>query len=162
MKLVRTVLTCLCVGLFTMVRAQAQEWHGIVLLQSTRADVERLLGPPTETDKNQYRVDQDIVNVRYSMGLCNQGDRRGWNVPRDTVIGLSIYLKVPHRLSECPIDESDFLKVKDPHMPGNFFHFVNYDKGIIIIVSEGLVRNFEYQPSAKHKDLDCAEVNKRR
>jgi YD repeat-containing protein len=38
----------------------------------------------------------------------------------------------------------------------------NYDKGIIIIVSEGLVRNFEYQPSAKHKDLDCAEVNKRR
>jgi hypothetical protein len=69
--------------------AQPNSWRGLTPLRSTRADVERRWGhssSPCECsyfteDKNEY------VMIVYSDGHC---DSLGWNIPKDTVISISV------------------------------------------------------------------------
>ena len=57
-------------------KASAQEWRKIAPLTSTRADVERLLGP---NNKSSYGVDYDlkdgILSIEYSSGPCTKDEK---------------------------------------------------------------------------------------
>src|ERR1700720_1961854 len=53
-------------------RGQSNAWRGLVPLRSTRADVERLLGPPMVlvAGSYSYETKEEKVRVLYSEGSC--------------------------------------------------------------------------------------------
>lgn len=62
----RTMITQLLMTLALLVPATAREWRGIVPLHSTRADVERLLGPPQPGTVSGYRTETERVSIMYA------------------------------------------------------------------------------------------------
>ena len=74
--------------------AQGKDWRGIAPLHSTRADVERLLGPPVDEGNliALYRTKDEAVQVFYAAGTPCKPDtvHGGWAVPPDTVVKLTV------------------------------------------------------------------------
>lgn len=117
--------------------AQAQGWRGILPLHSTRADVERLLGPPAESCKDgcDYDTKNEGVFVRYSIGRCADGGPNAWNVPPNTVLSLSINLAKRPRLSELRLNLRRCKKTADPELHG-YSSYENEDEGDSYAVSD--------------------------
>jgi len=137
--------------------AHGKEWRGIVPLQSTRADVERLLGGPGNRD--HYQFDAERVHVNYAgEGKCNLVNGCFCFVPKDTVISIYVQLEVEMRFSRLNIDKKKYEKFVSPKDP-NVATYSNDKEGIIYTVNEENddVTAIEYIPSAK----DCQEVMKR-
>lgn len=155
MKSIKLFLLCLCGTLFMADFSQAKEWHGIVPLHSTRADVERLLGAASNECKCSYYLDDVSVFVVYASGECRSGGSGGWDVQPDTVIRFSVRPKVRPRLSDLKIDEKEFRKTEDPELPG-IFYYTNEAEGFIIEVDQGIVTGFYYEPDAKDYHLRCS------
>ena len=63
-------------------------WRGIVPLRSTRTHVERQLGL-FDVKCQCYETEKEIVHVGYASAPCT-GDVPGWNVPRDTVLSITV------------------------------------------------------------------------
>jgi len=152
-------------GAFGMHSASVDGWKGIVPLHSTRADVERLLGPPTEACKEacEYDTKSEGVFVRYSSERCSKDNTNGWNVPPDTVLSLSVNMTMKPKLSDLKLNLKKFTKTKDPELHG-YTHFENEEDGVSYAVSdEGLVYRVEWFGTAKDaKALRCGSARVRR
>src|SRR6185503_19862117 len=90
---------------------EAKGWRGIVPLHTTRAEVEKLLGPPTELlceFSVSYRTENEGVIISYDRGLpCGIGDKYSQRrVPRDTVESIFITPNRGAPLSKLNVDES--------------------------------------------------------
>lgn len=140
--------------LFLAVNSQAEQWRGIVPLHSTRADVERILGPSSDVCKCSYYSEDAKVSVVYSSGDCKKGGSGDWDIPPDTVIRFSVYPKLRPRLTALKIDVNKFTMEEDPELPGIFSYF-DKEGGFGMTVENGLVRDFFYEPAAKDKLLRC-------
>src|SRR5207253_8065762 len=90
-----------CVLLFFgQTLSQAKPWRGIVPLESTRADVERILGPPV-MDRNVYDAPDGRAIITYSDGSpCEVGLPGLGNIPKDAVIDIYLTLSHPIELSQ--------------------------------------------------------------
>lgn len=130
----------------------AGDWRGIVPLRSTRADVERLLGQPTQGSRTVYVTSDEKVEVTYSQIPCDYG----WRVRLDTVISFSVYPNTLPKLAELKLLESKYSKRKDPHL-NSIYYYMDEAEGITytIDVERGEVKAVEYYPSAKDKRLQC-------
>jgi hypothetical protein len=150
----------------------AKEWRGIVPLKSTRADVERLLG--TSSDKNlvRYELSKEVVYIEYAEYSCDHTNPVGWpappptwNVPKDTVVSIGVYLKQPSPLSSFQIDLTKFKKTHGDHDLPQHFYYVNEQEGLSIKVLEysgtknGIAKGFIYQPASKDDHLRCPSLN---
>jgi hypothetical protein len=152
MKILLTALTALLLALHTCAQSEPSGWHGIVPLRSTRTDVIRILGPPN-VDGKYYDIDNYIVHIDYSDGPCEKG-KLGWNVPRDTVVSISLSPNHDLKFSDLQIDKKKLKKSKDGELPG-IVYYTNDAEGITISVSEGEVRNIYYNPTSKDNHLRC-------
>lgn len=157
--------------------AQAKEWRGIVPLRSTRADVERLLGPSTDDPSNKgiyirtYRTDEEVVSVLYSdTPLCNGYLLRGYRVPEWTVIRITVR-GAPFPFSELKLDSSKYKETSGGHTP-DFSYFTDEDEGVTYEVqwrnvARGaddkdrervrFIHSVTYGPQAKDRHLLCPE-----
>ena len=136
---------------------KAQGWRGITPLHSTRADVEKLLGPSPEPEKFSavYDLGDRAISIEYSSGPCREEMRGGWNIAPDTVVSFSIGLK--EKSAQFPpsrIDKRKFKKVQDTHLP-SVHYYVNKEAGITYEVQEGMVQSVEYYAAAKDRYLLC-------
>lgn len=150
-------LSCtLCLIVIFSVGVKAQGWRGLIPLHSTRADVERLLGPSTEPEKfsADYELGDRVVSIEYSSGPCRKEMKGGWNVQRDTVISIRIGFKDKAQFSPSKIDKRKFKKERSSHTP-SVTYYVNEGEGIMYEVQEGKVQSVEYYASAKDLYLEC-------
>jgi hypothetical protein len=151
----------LCLALMGFSSQHEPGWKGIVPLHSTRADVEQLLGAPTEpcTEGCDYDTKNEGVFVRYSAGRCAEGDSIAWNVPPNTVISLSINLAKTPRLSALRLNLKKFKKTADPELRG-YSSYENEDKGISYEVSDdGRVYSINrFATSKDDKAFRCPRV----
>ena len=74
------------------------DWRRLIPLQSTRADVERLLGPGKEAYFAIYQLKEGSLFIEYSSGPCRPERKGGWNVSENVVVSVSFSPK--HRESE--------------------------------------------------------------
>ena len=116
MKNGRRFLLCLCMTLTMIDLVIAQEWRKISPLKSTRADVERLLGPGRKSYGVVYKLETGNLSIEYSTGLCGGSKREGWNVPEDIVISYSFSARVKPRLADLKLDRRRFKLVRDTHV----------------------------------------------
>src|SRR5687768_16252810 len=77
MNFMRLIIACPLIALLLVPSSFTKEWRGIIPLRSTRADVERLLGPPEPGSRGVYRTGSERITVSYAEGPCDYG----WQVP---------------------------------------------------------------------------------
>ena len=125
-------------------------WRGIIPLKSTRADVERILGPPTDKSLLTYLPDKSVV-VQYSLRPCDDG----WNVPPDTVIAFGIRLDPRVPIADLRLDLTKYKKVRGDSDVSDDFYYKDEEAGFAISVRDGMVVEYVYEPTAKDKSLRC-------
>jgi hypothetical protein len=155
-----TILCSFFLLLGFSVIGQAKDWRGIVPLHSTRADVERILGPASGKCRCSYSSGDDNVQVVYSSGNCKKGGSGGWNIRPDTVIRLIVYPKAHPRLDVLGMDLTKFTKKEDPELPGIFYYF-DESEGFGMTVEDGVVRDFFYEPAVSDRSLHCPVTRRR-
>jgi len=152
----RILLLCGLI-LLLLPRANAQDWHKIVPLRSTRADVEQLLGHNHESYGVDYELKDGVLSIEYSSGPCRKGRRSGWNVPEDVVISFSFSAKNKQRETDLKLDRKKFRRVIDTHT-GGITYYINDKDGITYEVQQGLVEGVEYYPPKKYAHLYCGNL----
>ena len=146
------VLVVLGITLSLVFAQNSAGWRGIVPLQTTRSQVEQLLGP-MNVRCNCYSTPNETVHVEYATSPC-KGYLAGWNVPTDTVLSLQIYPKDRILFSELKISKEEFVKTVDD---ATFSHYANGQKGLrYSVASEGILESIWYGPSVTANHLRCA------
>jgi hypothetical protein len=155
MRSINVLLVCLCLSLSTAIHAQEKGWRGIKPLQSTREEVERVIGTSTEQSPVLYKLDDVIVVIDYvGNAPCGSERASGWKVPPGTVITIAMHFKTRINFSDLKIDTSKYKKIDDPELPSNY-HYVNTEEGIDIQVSGSTVEGMSYFPTVKDNYLRC-------
>jgi hypothetical protein len=149
-------------ALATAANAEAKSWRGIVPLHTSRAEVEKLLGPPTERQSDYsvlYRTETETVIISYARGLpCGIGEKYSqWRVPPDTVESINITPNRGSPLSRLNIDESKYKKSSGGHRREDI-HYVNEQDGESLIVFMGEVMSITYSPAASDEGLRCVSL----
>ena len=160
MKTQSTILF-LCGLIFVLVsRANAQEWRKIVPLKSTRADVERLLGPNDKSYGVTYELTDGVLSIEYSSGPCRKERRGGWNVPEGVVISFSFSAKNKLPETNLKLNRRKFRRVIDTHT-GGITYYINETDGITYEIQQGQVDGIEYYPAKKYAHLYCGDPAER-
>jgi hypothetical protein len=136
------------------------DWRGLSPVQSTRTDVERTLGPPDQTIKNEQMIYYypDVVVSFYftSNPACQEKlPHTSWDVTSDTVTGINIVLRHPPLVSETGIDLTKFRKIKGDFDLVGRYYYTNPETGFAIEVGNNYVVGYLYGPGSKLGKLRC-------
>jgi hypothetical protein len=167
-------LTALALFLITLTQGtgdQAKGWKGIVPLHSTRADVERLIGPPSPPPSDRMRLYTPNTNMplyfledkeaRIGYMTDANAKRLGcYAVPVDTVLYISVDLKKHPSLRDLGIDESRF-ETFDPSDPPNigFKAYVDTVEGMYICTQDSKINRIGYYGNANDRQV-CPALDK--
>jgi len=155
MKLSALVAILAGVVLFTPGAANGKAWRGIVPLHSTRADVERLLGPSNVEDSG-YDIGGDQVRIDYSSQGCQESLPAGWKVPANTVVSISVSSKNEIKLADVLVDGKRYDQIYGVHTP--HVDYVDVMEGVRYSTLDGAVQTIRYFGSeADDKKLRCGE-----
>jgi hypothetical protein len=160
MKIVQVIIFYLCFTLFMAALVEAKGWRDIMPARSTRADVERLLGPPADSSNEYisvYHLENEVVIFHY------EGNRPckspgGWQVPRGTVVSITVTPKTKLRLSDLQVDESRYKKTNGGHRSEDVIYTDN-ERGESITVYQGDVTRINYFPAASDNYLRCPDAS---
>jgi len=137
-----------------------KDWRGLVPLESTRSDVERILGKPRTGRYSTYIYDtaDDRIDVLYSEGPCEATEVERWNVPKDVVIRIDVRPKLAVFVKALVLDKNRYVRIRESH-PSNWFSYSNNDDGIRVeTIKTGQVEEVSlitYGPKAKDQSLRC-------
>jgi hypothetical protein len=158
---VRAIVATLCLFITMCVTAmgQARGWRGLVPLHSTRADVERQLGPPTEVLSKYstfHRTANETVIVGYANGAqCGIGEKYSkWRVPANTVETILVTPIKAFPVSQLSIDRTKFEKRSGGHRPEDVY-FINDQDGETIRVYLDDVMSMSFYPGRIDAHLGC-------
>jgi hypothetical protein len=156
------LLTSVAVWQFGSLTTGAHEndrWKELVILQSKRADVEKIMGKGEEHGLiAYYSLKEGSLHVEYSDGHCRPGQYRGWKVPEGTVIEI-VYTPFngPLKFSSLHLDLSKFRIVRESPDVHDLLTYIKDDEGIAYTVQlDGTVSEIRYFPSAKYESLRCS------
>jgi hypothetical protein len=139
---------------------QAKGWRGIIPLQSSRADVERLLGTPTKKESEEayiYNFGNEVAVILFQSSSCDTGLGRfgfGWNVPLGTVTNIGV---VP--LKNAPVAE--IIDVKDFHKDeggAGYIYYTKGDEGITVEAFNGNAVRIIFEHTSKGEGKQCPKV----
>ena len=140
----------LMLGLSTQ---QKGGWRGIIPLHSTRADIERILGPSRDKCRCIYKTENESVYVDFARAPC-KGNLSGWNVPTDTVLRFTVSPEAPRSFSDLNLDLTKYDKSFDDTLAA---YYANRDEGIQYEVSDsGVIAGITYIPRTSDENLRCA------
>jgi hypothetical protein len=152
----RFLLIAFVAGVFTLSAGtshQPRGWNGLVPLHSTRADVERILGPSGDPCNCLYKTANESVHVEYADGAC-RGVPPGWNVPAGTVLVITIRSIQEIKISDLNIDASRYVRFNDD---AGTIYLASRDDGIKYEFSrDGTMTGISYIPSIRDHNLRCS------
>ena len=151
-----SVLILACLFLFSARSADGKAWRGIVPLHSTRADVERLLGPANLEDSG-YEIDGARVQLTYTSQGCQEGLPGGWNVPANTVVSISVSSSKEIKLADVLVAGKNYDQIYRVHTP-QLVDYVDVQEGVRYATIDDSVQSTTYFGSeADDKKLRCGE-----
>jgi uncharacterized metal-binding protein len=140
-------------------------WQRIVPLRSTRADVERLLGPPRSSigDIYRYGTPENRVDISYSADPCKVGGANPLNTAADVVLKITVSPQKTLLVQSLGLDKNKYIRIQDDH-PENWVNYLNSVEGITIdaILDNGCeqVLSIIYQPTSRDRELRCGPNQK--
>jgi hypothetical protein len=107
-----------------------------------------------------YETKDERVNVFYSGGLCEKDRSDDWNVPRDTVIRLTVHPNTKLLVNDLKIDKSKYERQRDAHLE-SVVYYINRSQGVFIDARKldgGVehVDNITYGPAVTNSNLRCS------
>lgn len=152
------LLGLLALLLWPAAGARAASWRGITPLKSTRADVERLLGPP-HREYGRYDFPEETASIRYAVGKhCDDANDCWCVAPKDVVTNIFVYVSFEMKFSELKLDLREYKKFTSPTAP-HHTTYSNEKEGVTYTVTEdGEVHSIDYYPS----ESDCEETVRQR
>lgn len=157
---VRALLVCVPMLLCTGGAVQAKGWRGITPLESSRADVERLLGAPTKKENGEayiYNFGNEVVIILFQHSTCDTGLGRfgfSWNVPSGTVTNIGV---IP--LKNLPVNKIiDINDYKKEEGEANYIYYTRKDEGITVEALNGKALRIIYEAAAKDEGKRCPRV----
>ena len=125
-------------------------WKGIRVFETTRTEVERILGSPTESDdvEARYESKEAIVSVLYSAEPCSAPKTLtgGFKVRQDTVLEYDVVPKGDLRLDALDWNRNLYERYPDPHVL-NMVGYYNRRDGIRISTSANGPQKTEFVTS---------------
>ena len=156
---------CLALSLSVQFKTNASaqvSWTQVVLLQSTRADVEKLFGKPIgENYSVTYNLRDGVMYLEYYLyDRCKPkyGYRGDWNIPEWTVTDITFEPDNPPQFSSLKLDLHKFRKVrKSPNVP-EMVSYINDTEGVeyTLAVDGRTVQTIRYFPGRRFNNLRCA------
>lgn len=152
MTTVFRIFASVCLTLVVASMSVAKEWRGIVPLKSTRLDVERLLGTPTEKSDAGYlyKLRAEWVAIWFQTEPCDNCGL-GWNIPLGTVTTIGIIPRLV-RPKERFIDVS---RAKTLNEKAGFIYYTNEVEGLSVESFNGRVTHITYGPTEHQASLAC-------
>ena len=150
MRKIEIIICCVWLVLVTAGTSSAKGWRGLVPLQSTRQDVERLLGMPTDS---YYDLRNETVYIYFSSGRCQDGPD-SYKVPANLVVQILVIPKSERPLNALGIDISKHKKKADEDIKQHVFYY-DEEAGEAIEVFDGKVQSLAYAPTASAASLRC-------
>lgn len=165
MKTSLKVLACSSFIFGLAVAAEAKDWRGITPLQSTRLDVERLLGKPPAPDP---AIRQDSPNMTSSIYFLEEGEVHVVfaetdvpaaldclrKIPVGTVLMIQVKPKKDWTLSDLQLDEKKLRKF-NPSKPQEIGYegYIDENEGVVIRTFTGRVEQINYVAKAQDTHL---------
>jgi hypothetical protein len=108
-----------------------------------------------------YESEKERVSITYSRGPCAV-EFSPWNVPRDTVIRISVTPMSDVKFADLKIDLTKYKKLDDYHV-GTIKHYIAENEGLEYEVDEnkGTITLIKYLPTAADEPLRCPEPSNR-
>lgn len=136
---------------------KAQDWKGIKPIQSTKDDVERILGAPLEANESRakYRLEEaDIYIVFASSKAIRPCVRR---LPAGTVMLITVTPRKKIKFAELGLNQTDF-EISDPSAPSGIGYqcLTNKTSGVVIRTLNGYIDEIHYIANEKDSDR-CSE-----
>jgi hypothetical protein len=131
-----------------------------VPLQSTRGEVEKLLGKSKMSHGFTYIYENgnERVDVLYSAGPCELSGVERWNVPKDVVIWMEVFPRKSVLIKDLHLDPKKYHRFQWSH-PENWVDYLNMEEGVIVhSIDWGRGEElafFEYRPTPKDVTLRC-------
>ncbi len=139
--------------LFISQAAAAKAWRGIVPLHSTRAEVERLLGPPNVEDSG-YLFEDETATITYSSRACEEGLPGGWNIPLNTVVEIRVSSNREISLVDVLPKGKTFEQIYA--IEKTQIDYLDAEEGVQYTARDGLIMAVTYTGSASDvKKLSC-------
>lgn len=140
--------------------AAGAKWKQIVLLKSTRAEVEKLMG--ISADRGyfaNYAIEEGTLVIEYSRGRCKPPVGIDWNVAADTVINVEYvpFRKQP-RFSSLKIDLTRFKK-RPPALHTSEVCYYNDDEGVEYTVNDDYLESVKFYPANRYASLSCGKLS---
>ena len=152
MRRIRIVICCAWLMLVTAGTSSAQGWRGLVPLHSTRQDVERVIGTPTDW---YYNLRNETVYIQFSSGSCKDAaNEDSYKVPAGTVTQIMVIPKSELPLKTLNVDITRYKKQVDGEIKEHVFYYKE-GGGESIEVFDGKVQSLTYTPLASEASLRC-------
>lgn len=140
---------------------QDQRWKDIVVLRSTRSDVEKIMGKAAERAHiANYPLKDGNLQIEYSDGLCEPGQYRAWKVAEGTVIEI-VYtpFENPIKFSSFNLDLTKFRIAREsPDVP-DMITYIKDDEGIAYTVEpDGTLHDITYFPPSRYENIRCSKL----
>ena len=140
------------------------KWRKIVLMRSTREDVERLLGKSQYRGFNaSYTVEDGTLDVvYYPFNHCSEpgADLR---VPQWTVVELTYEPSNPQKLANLDLDLKKFRKQKESVDAPDLISYINNEKGVdYTFQADNTLSDIRYFPAKRYDYLRCNQTQSNR
>ena len=144
-----------------MTPSEAQEWHGITPLKSSRSEVEQILGPAKTNTANTslYIFHEEKVFIVFSKGSCYTNPD-GWNVSKDIVITITVSPNSKTKFNTLRLKERGYKEKPDDEVR-NIVYYTNEGEGnsYEVDIQEGIIKSITYFPKFKDNYLRCSGPN---
>jgi hypothetical protein len=153
------IISCLIFASLWQVPS-SKDWRGLSPLNSTRADIERLLGPPEKNFNNElviYYLPEQVVSFGFDGNpKCQKRSKFiTWDVPTETITTIRLTLKRPVLVAEMGIDLTKLTKRKGDFDRDDHFYYTDTN-GFSIEVAGNYIMGYIYEPGTNRKDLRCS------
>ena len=145
--------------------APTQGWQGIVPFRSTRADAERLLGPPSKSlgDIYTYSTPENRVDVSYSADPCKVPSTISAASAADVVTRITVSPRHTLLVRELSLDKDKYKRIQNTH-PDNWVHYLNSAEGIMVdaMLADGCeqVISIIYRATDNERERRCGPSHK--
>lgn len=143
--------------------ANAQGYKGIVPMQSTCEDVQRILGGE-HCGKNQetFTLNKERIRIAYSKKNCEEFYGKRWDIPKGTVVFIDRLFQDSMTLEELgmKIDESEYVKSYTDILGQVIYD--NKNGGLSFSLINNYVKRINHYPSKADESNLLCEKSKRK
>lgn len=140
-------------------------WRQIVLMRSTREDVEKLLGhSPHRGYSATYTVENGTLQVEYyPFKYCEPQSDADLRVPQWTVVEITYIPDNPPKLTDLKLNLRKFRRQKESSDAPDLISYISNKEGVdYTFQADNTLNDIRYFPGKRYDSLRCSQAQRSR